>query len=65
MNKTQTIKAIKKASRIFAYVRVRKGSSRPYRISKNKALALFQFEPDDAVFNIEYADDDQKILLIG
>jgi len=65
MTKDEYTRAVRKAHRIFGYVRITSNRPQATRLSKAKALSLVSQVSNDAQIEAEWASEDQMFLLVG
>jgi len=65
MTKKEYKTAVRKAKRIFGYVKITDQKRQAVQLSKAKALSLVQQVPDDAKVGAMWASEDQMFLLVG
>lgn len=65
MTKAEYTKAVRRATRVFAYIQVTETRRQAVRLSKVKAVGLVGQVPGGGQVNAEWADDDERYLLVG
>ena len=65
MTKSEYLKSVRQAKKIFGYIQMTTKRPVPTKISKSKALALVSQIGDDDEIRASWAGDDKFFLLIG